>query len=121
MADSGLVVTNIKFRAYKYPERVFAGPIMLPRNCVAEVAKGIAAFCGRMKDPKVSGFLYVLPKELTPMVGTTEDMLVVHAYDAHGEKHARSDEAFGWVFKIPGAIDGTRTMNLRGVAAMQGE
>ena len=48
-------------------------------------------------------------------------MLVVHAFDAHGEEHGRSDEGFGWALKLKGAVDGTKSMNLKGVADLQGE
>jgi hypothetical protein len=36
-------------------------------------------------------------------------------YDAHGEKHGRSDAGFKWALDIPGAIDTTSAMSLRGV------
>ncbi len=65
-------------------------------------------------------FLYVLKKELLESIGVDQDMLVVHTFDAHGEEHGRSDEGFGWALRLKGAVDGTKRMNLRGVADLQG-
>ena len=66
-------------------------------------------------------FLYVLKKELLHSIGVEQDMLVVHAFDAHGEEHGRSDEGFAWALGLEGAVDGTKLMNLKGVADLQGE
>ena len=66
-------------------------------------------------------FLYVLKKELLKSMGVEQDMLVVHAFDSHGEEHGRSIEGFGWALGLKGAIDGTKIMNLKGVADLQGE
>lgn len=66
-------------------------------------------------------FLYVLKKEVLESIHVDQDMLVVHAFDAHGEEHGRSDEGFCWALGLKGAIDGTKIMNLRGVADLQGE
>ena len=66
-------------------------------------------------------FLYVLKKELLGSLGVGQDMLVVHAFDAHGEEHGRSEQGFRWALALDGAVDGTKVMNLRGVADMQGE
>lgn len=66
-------------------------------------------------------FLYVLKKELLDSLGVGQDMLVVHAFDAHGEEHGRSEQGFGWALELKGAVDETKVMNLRGVADMQSE
>ena len=66
-------------------------------------------------------FLYVLKKELLQSIGISQDMLVVHAFDAHGEEHGWSDEGFGWALKLKGAVAGTKAMNLKAVADMQGK
>lgn len=66
-------------------------------------------------------FLYVLKKGLLDFLGVGQDMLVVHAFDAHGEEHGRSEEGFGWALALKGAVDQTKVMNLRRVAALQGE
>ena len=66
-------------------------------------------------------FLYVLKKELLDFLGAEQDVVVVHAFDAHGVEHGRSEQGFGWALALDGAVDGTKVMNLRGVADMQGE
>jgi hypothetical protein len=87
---------------------------------VFQVAKGIVAMDKRKRDPKVAMFLYVMRKELLKFIGADDDMLVVHAYDALGEEHGRSEAGFKWALDLPGAVDSTKVMNLRGVAKLQG-
>lgn len=114
-------MTAFKLRAYPCKEPIFAGPIYLPRTSLEELAKAAAAFTQRSNDAKMGMFLYVVKKELRPSMGASQDMLVVHAFDANGEKHGRSDEGFGWALKLEGARDETRQMNLKGMADLQGE
>jgi hypothetical protein len=66
-------------------------------------------------------FLYCLRKELLTGLGATGDMLVVHVYDALGEKHGRSEEGFKWALDIEGAIDMTKELTLKEVSNLQGE
>ena len=66
-------------------------------------------------------FLYVLKKDFLDFLGVGQDMLVVHAFDAHGEEHGRSEQGFGWALGLKGAVDDTKVMNLKGVADLQGE
>lgn len=70
-------------------------------------------------DSKVGMFLYLLRKELLGFGGAGEDMVVMHVFDALGEKHGRSGEAFGWALDLPGAVDHTEVKNLMGVSLMQ--
>lgn len=116
-----LVVTAFKLRAYRYTQSIFAGPIYLPKDTLPEIGRAVANFTQRSHDGKLAMFLYVLKKELLQSIGVKQDMLVVHAFDAHGEEHGRSDEGFGWALRLKGAVDGTKTMNLKGVADLQGE
>ena len=115
------VVTTFKLRAYRYTQSIFAGPIYLPKTALPEISRAVADFTQRSHDAKLGMFLYVLKRELLESIGVEQDMLVVHAFDAHGEEHGRSDEGFRWALRLKGAIDGTKTMNLRGVADLQGE
>lgn len=64
-------------------------------------------------------FLYVVKQRLLESIGSDTDMLVIHAFDAHGEVHGRA--SFQWALDIPGAIDQTRITSLEGVANLQGE
>ena len=116
-----IVVTAFKLRAYRYTQSIFAGPIYLPKDSLPEIARAVADFTKHSHDPKLGMFLYVLKKELLQSIGISQDMLVVHAFDAHGEEHGWSDEGFGWALKLKGAVDGTKAMNLKAVADMQGK
>ena len=114
-------MTAFKLRAYRYSQSIFAGPIFLPKVTLPEIGRAVADFTQRSHDGKVAMFLYVLKKELLKSMGVEQDMLVVHAFDSHGEEHGRSIEGFGWALGLKGAIDGTKIMNLKGVADLQGE
>lgn len=119
------VVTSFKLRAYPYTQSIYAGQILLPKNKVPEIARAVADFTQRSHDSKLGMFLYVLKAELLEKLlknsNVKEDMLVVHAFDAHGEEHGRSDDGFGWALRLEGAIDETTTMNLKGVADLQSQ
>ena len=124
-ADGTTVVTAFNLRARRYTQSIWAGPILVPRDTLQgeslrQVARDIAAMANRNQEPKVAMFLYVMKKELLHAIGATSDMVVVHAFDALGEEHGRSEAAFQWALEIPGAVDGTKVMNLRRVSDMQG-
>ena len=63
-------------------------------------------------------FLYVMKKHMLNRIGATEDMLIIHPFDAHGKEHGQ--QAWSWALNIPGAIDNTQVTNLRGAAQLQG-
>ena len=116
------VAVNFKFAVKEFPENghIWGGPILLPRNKVKEVAKGIAAMCSGRKDvhPKVALFLYVIKKDILKLLGADDDMLVVHAYCGLGEEHGRQE--FRWALDIEGAIDQTKgNMTMRQQCALQ--
>jgi hypothetical protein len=116
------VVTKFKFQARPYPEngKIWAGPIFIPRDKVPEAAKGIMSMFNEGEvDPKVSMFLYVMRKEFLHLVGATQDALVIHCHDGHGEEHGR--KTFKWALDIEGAIDQTSgNMTQKDVADLQG-
>ena len=116
-----IVVTAFKLRAYRYTQSIYAGPIYLPKESLPKIARAVADFTQRSHDGKLGMFLYVLKKELLQSIDVSQDMLVVHAFDAHGEEHGRSDDGFGWALKLEGAVDGTKPMNLKAVADLQGK
>ena len=73
---------------------------------------------GEMSE-KVAMFLYVMRKELLAFIGATQDMLVVHAFDARGEEAGR--EEFRWAIEMEGAVDQTKGgMTLGEVGRLQG-
>jgi hypothetical protein len=114
------VVTAFKFRVRPYTQQIWAGPILLPnkQEVLKKVAKGIISMDFDDRDPKIAMFLYLMRKEIIESMGGKDDMLVVHAFDANGEKHGR--EAFSWALNLEGAIDMTGLKNLREVADLQG-
>ncbi|RDW63189.1 FAD-binding oxidoreductase [Aspergillus mulundensis] len=124
------VITHVILKAFPYPQDIWAGPILVPRARLDDVASGIAAFLAKPVDPKITMFLYVVKgKVLASILGakgttnaedtdTAREMLVIHAFDARGEDHGR--ESFAWALRIPGAIDQTCCMPLAEVASLQG-
>lgn len=52
------------------------------------------------------------------MSGQGNDFLVVHILDANGEEHGR--KLFAWALEIPGVVDNTQVLNLRGFSELQG-
>lgn len=76
-------------------------------------------FLAKPADPRITMFLYVVKGRLLESIGTDSDMLVIHAFDAHGEEHGR--DKFRWALDIPGAVDQTKITTLAGVANLQGE
>ncbi|RDW76312.1 FAD-binding oxidoreductase [Aspergillus mulundensis] len=111
------VLVQVKLRVFRYPQDIWAGPILLPREALEQVAKGIESFLAGPVDPKITMFLYVVTGRLLESIGSDSDMLVVHAFDANGEEHGR--ESFAWALDIPGAVDQTKLKTLAGVAALQ--
>ncbi|RMZ74757.1 hypothetical protein DV737_g5769, partial [Chaetothyriales sp. CBS 132003] len=103
------VVTKLKFRAYKYPQDIWGGHIIVPRSKEKEqeVAGAIAAIDRSGKvERRVFMLLLLMP-----------DVIIINASDALGEKHGRS--TFEPILKIQGAIDTTRMMDLGSFASMQ--
>ncbi|KAJ0417906.1 FAD binding domain-containing protein [Aspergillus carlsbadensis] len=112
------VIVSVVLRVFPYPQDIWAGPILVPRGQLEQVANGLMGFLAREPDPKVTMFLYVLKKKLLASLGNIDsDMLVIHAYDANGEAHGR--ECFRWALDIPGAIDQTSVTTFAGIAKLQ--
>ena len=105
-------------RAFRYPQNIWTGSILVPRDQLQLVAEGLAQFISKPVDPRVTMFLYVVKGKLVKAIGVHSDMLLIHAFDAHGEEHGRA--SFKWALDIPGAIDQTKVTNLTGVANLQG-
>ncbi|KAE8372683.1 FAD-binding domain-containing protein [Aspergillus bertholletiae] len=111
------VVVQVVLRAFPYPQNIWAGPIMIPRQQLQLVAERIARFFSEPVDPKIGMFLYFVKKDLLASLGADSGMLVIHAFDAHGEAHGRA--SFQWALDIPGAVDRTKITTLAGVAELQ--
>lgn len=114
------VVTKFKLQAFKYPRNIWAGPILVSRKHLPQIAKGIGDMSDRKNtDPKVGLFVYLLRKELLGFGDAGDDMIVLHVFDALGEEHGRSEEGFAWALNLPGVIDHTEVRSLMGVSLMQ--
>ncbi|KAL5335049.1 FAD-binding domain-containing protein [Aspergillus crustosus] len=111
------VIIQVKLRVFPYPQNIWAGSILVPRERLPEIAAGIASFLARPVDPKITMLLYAVKGRLLESIGTDADMLIIHAFDANGEAHGR--DSFKWALDIPGAIDQTKVMTLAGVASLQ--
>lgn len=122
----GLVV-KVKVKIFPYPPKIFSGRLVYPGSSLHEVAREVAAFTRRVHDRKCCMHLYCMTAEENTAEEFPEDYAIgdrkdswsrgmdssqisIWVYDAHGEEHARSDQGFGWAFKITGAKD--NAMNL---------
>lgn len=113
-------VTAFKLQAHPYPTRIWSGPIFIPTSQRDKVAEGVVKAARRTDQEKVAMYLYCVKKEALAALGATEDMLVVHAFDANGEEHGKGEAGFKWALDIPGAMPQMGVMNLREVSALQG-
>lgn len=112
------MVTAFRLRARPYSQKVWSGPIYIPRSSLNEIVKGAVGLAKKELDPKVGMFMYLLERTIMKSLGADDDMVVVHCFDALGEEHGRNE--FKWALDIPGSMDGTKVMNLRQVASLQG-
>ncbi|KAL4965550.1 FAD-binding oxidoreductase [Aspergillus stella-maris] len=111
------VITRVKLRVFPYPQQIWTGPILVPRERLQDVAEGISTFLSGPINPRITMLLYVVKGRLLESIGTDSDMLVIHAFDANGEGHGR--DCFSWALDIPGAVDQSRVTDLAGVAGLQ--
>ncbi|KAL3256096.1 hypothetical protein ABHI18_007834 [Aspergillus niger] len=111
------VLVEVVLRVFPYPQNIWAGPILIPREQLEVVANGMANFVNQPLDPKITMFLYVVRKRLLESIGAASDVLVLHAFDACGEAHGRTN--FQWALNIPGSIDQTKVTTLSGVVDLQ--
>ncbi|KAJ5341709.1 hypothetical protein N7541_010833 [Penicillium brevicompactum] len=111
------VLVQVKLQIFLYPRNIWAGQILIPRERLEQVAEGISNFLSKPIDPKITMFLYVVKGRLLESIGSDSDVLVIHAFDAHGEEHGRAN--FQWALNIPGAVDKTMITTLAGVANLQ--
>ncbi|GKZ57719.1 hypothetical protein AnigIFM49718_003053 [Aspergillus niger] len=108
----GVVLVEVVLRVFPYPQNIWAGPILIPREQLEVAANGMANFVNQPLDPKITMFLYVVRKRLLESIGAASDMLVLHAFDACGEAHGRTN--FQWALNIPGSIDQTKAHIVKG-------
>ncbi|KZL73713.1 FAD binding domain-containing protein [Colletotrichum tofieldiae] len=116
------VVTKVLLRAHPYPTDIWSGMVLVPRKTLPQLVDKIYTFNQSVPHPKVNYFVYLMPKQLLFTVleevePDAEDSIVLHVYDALGEKHGR--DIFKWVLQMPGAIDRTTVTNMKGILNMQ--
>ncbi|KAF2808903.1 FAD binding domain-containing protein [Mytilinidion resinicola] len=106
-------VTAFKLKAYKYTSDVYSGMIMYPRSALPALAKAESAFAERCHDAKMAMHFFCLDLTQGAFTGQpTQPGVAILVYDAHGEKHGRSEAGFKWALEIEGATDATKSMSL---------
>jgi FAD/FMN-containing dehydrogenase len=114
------VVTAFKLKAHKYPQKVYSGYIMYPREALNGLAEKVSRFATENTDPKVAMHFYCLDMVQGAFVGKPSvPGLGILVYDAHGEEHGR--KLFKWALEVPGAIDTTKSFSYREVNELSGE
>ena len=58
--DRFAVATAFKFKAHKYPQKVYGGAIFYPREALDALAEKIPSFTAENRDPKVVFHFYCL-------------------------------------------------------------
>ncbi|KAK6005771.1 hypothetical protein QM012_007413 [Aureobasidium pullulans] len=107
------IVTAFKLKVYKYPQEIYSGSIKFPRSALREVAEAIEGFVVRMEEwPGTAMYLYNTDLMEGSFIGAAaQPGIAIWVFDPQGEKHGR--RIFDWAFKIRGARDETKVMNLR--------
>lgn len=100
------VVVELKMRARKYHEAIFAGLVFLPYDRLDQVGEWIERSVERLKDPKTAfAITNQGPGTGVPPQGAKPGIAVI-LFDAHGEDHAKSkDLGFGEVFEMEGLVE----------------
>ncbi|KAK3711302.1 hypothetical protein LTR37_009682 [Vermiconidia calcicola] len=95
------VVTALKTKARPYPTKVFAGIVLFPYSSLEEMSKVVSKMAARTADPRLAMHVVNRGAAFGEAPQGAKPGVAVMMWDAHGEAHARSDEGFGWVFKVP--------------------
>ena len=77
------------------------GFVFFPYSRLKEVSKGVSEMATRAADPKVAMHVVNQGSGMGAPAQGAKPGIAVMMYDAHGEEHGRSDDGFGWLFKIP--------------------
>lgn len=77
------------------------GFVFFPYERLKEVSKGVSEMAARAADPKVAMHVVNRGRGMGEEAQGAKPGIAIMMYDAHGEEHGKSDEGFGWVFKIP--------------------
>jgi FAD/FMN-containing dehydrogenase len=110
------VVTEFKLQCHQYTNEIYSGMIIVPLEQIDEISSRVSAFASQTEDPKMALHVFLGDFAGSAAQGNpaTPSMMFL-VYDAHGEAHGRSDSGFKWALDIPGAIDISSAMTLRGV------
>ncbi|KXT00908.1 hypothetical protein AC578_5710 [Pseudocercospora eumusae] len=97
------VVAALKVKVRKVPSDIFGGIVVVPYSSLEETSRAVAAMHRRPTDEKVAVHIANTgPGMGMPDKGAKPDIAIM-PIDFRGEAHARSDEGFGWAWKITGA------------------
>lgn len=107
------IVTAFKLRVYNYSQNIYSGSVKFPRSALQEAAKEIEVFTSRMEEwPGTAMYLYNTDLMEGSFIGAApQPGIAIWLFDPEGEEHGR--KIFEWAFKIEGAVDETKVMNLR--------
>jgi len=93
---------------------------MYPSSAVDEISKRVAEFVKR-PDPKIALHVFIRDMEGHGLRGEPpKPTISLLVFDAHGERHGRSDAGFKCALDIEGAIDTTASMTYQSVNQLQG-
>jgi hypothetical protein len=94
---------------------------MYPSSAVDQILKRIAEFVKR-PDPKMTLHVFIGDMEGHALRGEPpKPTISLLVFDAHGEKHGRSDAGFKWALDIEEVIDTTASMTYQSVNQLQGD
>lgn len=107
------IVTAFKLKVYKYSQNIYSGSIKFPRSALQRVAKEVEMFARKMEVwPGSAMYLYNTDLMEGSFIGAApQPGIAIWLFDPKGEEHGR--QIFDWAFKIDGAVDETKVMNLR--------
>lgn len=115
------IVTAFRLKVYKYSQNIYSGSIKFPRSALREVAREVEEFARRMEEwPGTAMYLYNTDLMEGSFIGAAaQPGIAIWLFDPEGEEHGR--RIFDWAFKIEGAVDETKVMNLRHVNIQGGK
>jgi hypothetical protein len=100
-----VVVTALKFRAWQYPSKVFAGLLFYPYSSLNEVSKVVSKMAARVADPKLAMHVVNRGTAFGEAPQGARPGIAVMMYDANGEAHGRSEDGFGDMYKVPDCFE----------------
>ena len=105
-------VTAVTIKVSKYPNEIYSGNIIIPKDALPQLARAVTAFTHRTHDPKMVMHVFCLDLAHAALSGQDpKPGIMIVVYDANGEDHGRSAAGFGWALEVEGIVENTRTMS----------